>query len=393
MRNYIWIITKKTSVLAWILVFIVLLFLVNLTSTLWIVGLMGYWSGSDYTNPTTSLTWAVSVWSWETLTWATTLTTTQALEVSNNSISVIIPNWTQITSSNSWTFNALAIATSTLSSLPIALPTTEQDVWKISFWVTWIKLNFSKPVKIQLPVNTSASTVRIKVKHAWIDWYQTFALTDTMASNCFNGIATPSSNIAPVVSGIATIYTCSASQFIAVVDKQTSVVSNSWGWGWWVRLYMDSCPSWDYSPSYYDRSCWTAPVISKTQWLDKITQELEDMIINIKTQKTISNTTLNQKIRFKYIVESKVQKAKYFWFEVKYIPTYDLSKDTAKISKSIIDNKTLKFDEKQRYVNIINDFLIARYNYELAQVKYQVLKNKYMKQTILLNNVVKKLSK
>jgi len=42
--------------------------------------------------------------------------------------------------------------------------------------------------------------------------------------------------------------------FTAQCQKETS----SWWWGW-SRLQKDDCPYWDYSPSYYDKDCWSKP--------------------------------------------------------------------------------------------------------------------------------------
>jgi len=393
MKNYISNLTKNSLSLFWWISFLAVLLIINFSTTSWMIGLFWYGSGNDYTNPSQTLSWSVQVGAWQSLTWTTNVVFTQPVEIKNNSISVVIPTGTQIVTSWLTSFDVTQISTSILPTLPLVLPANESDIGKIRFWISGIKLNFSKPVKLQIPVNTTQSTVKIKVKHAWVDWYQTFALTDSMSSNCFNGFATPSSNIAPVVWGIATIYTCSASEFIATIDVPVSVSSSS-GWGGTSRLYMDNCPGWDFSPSYYDKTCWTPPTIIQDTSLDIITQELSDIVLNLKTQqKTISNDTTNQKIRFKYIVESKIKTQKYFGFEIKYVSTYDLSKNTVRLSMGIINNSNLTFQEKQRYVNIINDFLVAKYNYELAQTKHQVLKNKYNKQMILLNNVAKKLSK
>jgi len=84
--------------------------------------------------------------------------------------------------------------------------------------------------------------------------------------------------------------------------------------------------------------------------LKQVTKELSDMVISMKGTGAISNTTKNEQIRFKYIVESKVQTAKYFAFDIKYIPTYDLSKNTTKLSMAVINNKNLTASDKQRYV-------------------------------------------
>lgn len=391
MKNYISKFTRNgLSIFGWVS-FVLLLALLQVSPTLWTSGIMWYGSWNEYSNPVTSFSGAVQV-----STGSTKVTLTQPVLVSNNSISVVVPTGTEVSDSAGWAFDVNEVSTDFIYALPVTIPSNEQDVGKIKFWITGKKLNFSKPVRVQIPVSTTASSVRIKVKHAGIEWYQTYSLTDTIASNCFNGIATPSSNVASVVNGVATIYTCSASEFVAVTDKQTSSSSSSsgggWG-GWGVTLVRDNCPSWDFSPSYYDKTCGNIPTVLNDAKLSEVTKELSDMVISMKGTGSIANTTVNEQIRFKYIVESKVETAKYAWYDIKYISTYDLSKNTTKLSMAVVNNKTLTSVEKQRYVAIINEFLVARYNYELAQTKNQVLRNKYNKQTILLNNLVKKLGK
>lgn len=395
MKNYISKITKSWLSIFGGVSFILLLVFLEVLPTAWVIGISWYGSGNDYTNPVTTFSGSVTVGTWETLTGTTQVTLTQPVEVKNSTVSVVIPTGTIITQSSGTSFNATQIATSVLPSLPISLPSNEEDVGKIQFWISGTKLNFSKPVKLQIPVTTTAGTVKIKAKHAWVDGYQTFALSDTLAANCFNGFATPSSSTAVVSNGIATIYTCSASEFVAVTDKVVtpSQPSRSWGWGWWSNLLKDNCSSGDFSPSYYDKTCGNVPGVITDESLKQVTKELSDMVISMKGTGAISNTTKNEQIRFKYIVESKVQTAKYFGYDIKYIPSYDLSKNTTKFSMAIINNTTLVFADKQRYVDIVNEFLVARYNYELAQTKHQILRNKYNKQTILLNNLAKKLSK
>lgn len=351
-------------------------------------GIMWYGSGNEYSNPVTSFSGAVQV-----STGSTKVTLTQPVQVANNSIVVVIPTGAEVSDASWGALDINQFSANFISSLPAVLPSNEEDVGKIKFWISGQKLNFSKPVKVQIPVSTTASTVRIKAKHVWVEWYQTYALTDTLASNCFNGIATPSSNIAPVVNGIATIYTCSASEFVAVTDKQVVVEPSRGWWGWGVTLTRDYCPGWDFSASYYDGTCGTGPTVLADAQLSEVTKELSNLVVSMKGTWSIANTTVNEQIRFKYIVDSKVQTAKYAGYDIKYISTYDLSKNTTKLSMAVISNKTLTTAEKQRYVAIINEFLVARYNYELAQTKNQVLRNKYNKQTILLNNLVKKLGK
>ncbi len=362
MKKIIWNITKNSLAIFWWVSFLVLLLLLNFSTTLWVIWLSWYGSSGDYTSPTSTFSWSVTVWSWETLTWATQVIMTQPVEVTSSNISVIIPSWAEIISSNGGIFNPTEIATSILPSLPIALSNDEQDVGKIQFWISGIKLNFSKPVKLQIPVTTTAGTVKIKAKHAGVSGYQTSALTDNYASTCFNWIATPSSNVASVVAGIATIYTCSASEFVAVVDV---VSSSSGGWGGgWSSLSKDNCPSGDFSPSYYDWVCWTAPMISENTIVSDVN--------------TLENTSTDLKDRIKTM--------KYFSYTISYIPEYKKSDIVIIISKKIILHNKISLSKKKALIEGLNHFLIASYMYDKSAIKTQTLKNEKI-QTI--NNLKK----
>lgn len=395
--------TKNSWFMFWIITLLFLLFLTNVSAVVWI---LWYWSDSDYTNPSPSFSWSVNVWTWETLTWATTFTFSQPVLVSSGTISATIPLNTQITNS-SWTvFDVTSVSTSVLPALPIAIETNEQDVWKIKFWITWLKLNFSKPVKLQIPVNTTNSTVRILVKHFWVSWYQTSSLTNTITSSCNGSWASiPSSNIASVSNWIATIYTCSASEFVAITDKVISSGSSSGGWSVWtsvwagggggggsVSLHIDNCPKWDFSKSFYDKSCWTAPVISDNA--NGTGSAANSTGSNVKNDDTIiklDNASLEKEI--KGLTNSQQRTVNYKWIDIIVIDWYDFSKDTSKISKKIIENKNLSLSEKLSYVNRVNSFLIAKHNLDIIRKKTVTLKNQYIKQYVLLRWILKKLDK
>jgi len=352
---------------------------------------MWYGSDSDYSNPVTTLSWS-QVLSGQTLTWATQVTLTQAVEFSSGSISVVIPNTTQITNANGNSFDATAINTSLLSTLPISIATNEKDVGKINFWINWVKLNFSKPIKISIPVNTTNSTVKIKVKHAWIDWYQTFALTDTIASSCNNWIATPSSNVAPVVNWVATIYTCSASSFVALVDNvvvssSSSSSSSSSGWSSGSRLHKDVCPAWDFSPSYYDRTCGTKPELLATTWTSTWVSNInsnENLILTSNGLIPVSNSD---------VWNLSLQTVNYKWINVVVYNGYSLNKKSNEISLNVIENSKLTTEQKKSYINRQNEFMIAKYNLDIAQEDEKVKKNKYNKQFVLLIWATEKLKK
>lgn len=311
------------------------------------------------------------------MTWTTLATINNAVQLTNNWISVTIPSNTQIANAQWTSFNVNSITTYVLNNLPVALSTNELDVWKIKFWIDWVNLYFSKPVKLQIPVNTTNSTVKIYSKHAWVSWYQTYSLTDTLASNCNNGYASPSSNIATVSNWIATIYTCSASDFIASVTN-TQTNSSSWGWGtWggggWSLLRMDNCPKWDYSKSYYDRECWIAPLIVNNL---SATWTLNDSLNN--NEKNLNNWT-------KRTIDYK-------WINIVVIEWYKLSNKTALVAKKIIENKKLTLVEKNTYINRVNEFLISKYNFDISNKNNVTLKNNYIKQFFLLKKAIKDFS-
>lgn len=366
MKKIAWnIVHNSLSIFGWVS-FLLFLLMLNFTTTLWVIGLSWYGSSSDYTNPTTTFSWSTSVWTGESLTWATLVTFTQPVQLSAWSVSVLIPSGAQIATSSGGLFNPSEITTATLPTLPVVLPSNEEDVGKIKFWVTGLKLNFSKPVKIQIPVNTTKSTVKIKVKHLGSDVYQTTALSDTYAANCSNGIATPSSDIAPVVSWIATIYTCSASEFVAVVDK----VVSTWGWWGW-SVFKDNCPGWDFSPSYYDATCWKAPVV---------TSEV--------TTSTVENTTVENTAVENTIPDLKT--VKYFWYTIQYIPNYKKSEAILQVSKKIILNKKVTKSTKTALINALNKFLVVSYNYDISSKKTQLLKNERIEVINEIKKIIQK---
>ncbi len=372
-------------------VFILLTIFISNASA--IAGIMLYWSDNDYTNPNSSLSWSVNVWTWESLTWATSFTFTQAVKVSSGTISVIIPNNSIITNANWSSFNLTSVYTWVLPNLPFSIQENEQDVWKIKFWINWIKLNFSKPVKLSIPVNTSKTTVRILVKHFWDTTYQTSSLTDSISSSCNSGNAVPSTSVAPVVNWIATIYTCSASEFVAVTDKNV-VVSSGWsggGSGWYKILIKDTCPKWDNSKSYYDNDCWNATIITKTNskgstntWTIVNTWSLD------YSTWTIFDSNSDEELS---LINTKKRIVNYKWMKIVVIDWYKLSTKTAIVTKKIIENDKMSLSEKQNFINRVNEFLISKYNLDIVKKKSITLKNQYIRQYFLLKMTIKNLER
>ncbi|HRI36772.1 MAG TPA: S-layer homology domain-containing protein, partial [bacterium] len=138
----------------------------------------------------------------------------------------------------------------------------------VSFGTGSSTLYFSRPIKVEIPVSgVPNGTIYVRVDHG--SGYETAGLTDSDSATCTSGVPSSTSSIASVSSEIATIYTCAASTF-AVVEGPTSESSSSsssssssggggGGSGGSSSTKKDSCPNGDYSPSYYDSKCGTAP--------------------------------------------------------------------------------------------------------------------------------------
>ena len=116
---------------------------------------------------------------------------------------------------------------------------------------------FSKPIKIDIPV-VGVSSVYIKANHGL--WFGLVWLTTNPNATCTAWIASSAyaGGVISVVSGKATIYTCSASSFAAY---NVSTPASNWGGG---SITKDTCPNGDNSASYYDNSCGATTVVVKS---------------------------------------------------------------------------------------------------------------------------------
>ncbi len=60
------------------------------------------------------------------------------------------------------------------------------------------------------------------------------------------------------------------------------------------------------------------------------------------------------------------------------------------ITMKILNSTRLSQSYKTNYINRINAYIEAKYNYDVANIKRRELKNKLIKQTILLQRILKK---
>lgn len=157
-----------------------------------------------------------------------------------------------------WSTNFSALSGAIITNPTISGYTSQ---WAIEFGISGTSVQFNKTVKIEIPVSTTLNNTNVKifVSHNW-GVFGTNGLA-TAASSCTNWVADVNVwNEVVVTSGVATIYTCAASQFAATTVTSQNTTNNSSGWGGWVSI--DSCPTGDTSGSYYDGKC--SKVITST---------------------------------------------------------------------------------------------------------------------------------
>ena len=130
------------------------------------------------------------------------------------------------------------------------------DTWKVAdmYWILDLKLFyldwsgnatplwnvvFSEPVKVKIPVKEWVSRVQVRVKHEWDASYGTSWLTLIAGASCNpDGTVQDDANAytwwdVDVVDGIAVIYTCSASSFVAYIEEDAPASTPSSNTSWW----------------------------------------------------------------------------------------------------------------------------------------------------------------
>ncbi len=335
------------------------------------------------------LSWSITVWSWFELIWET---------LPNNQLYYYF-TWGLISNVLTWGATLPQIELDN----PINFYTT---TWTIVFekklisWgeqIVWnIKQIFSPAITIW-GTPTIILDKPAKIKFVWYNtWYSKFAYRKTWTStwtikNIEVGDCTPNYTTTPVCAYTSwsdiIIKTLHFTDFALVSEQTIQQTSSSWGGGWWGWVTIDYCPTWDYSPNYYDKSCWIKPSSSITSEIEDVKQIITDADSISKTKKTIWEL-----LRKKLMTEARIKHSQYLWLDIVYIKWYKDSSMTWKLSIEIAKSK-LNYIDKKRYINIINEFIISKYNLEVAEKKYQTLKNKYVKQSILLKSVLKKLDK
>lgn len=104
---------------------------------------------------------------------------------------------------------------------------------------------------------------------------------------------------------------------INIPENNNIPVNRNSTWGWWSSpwLVMDNCPNWDYSPSYYDWTCWNKPIENKNTKIEIIIEENEEEDIIFNSAAEIKNNQTNSK-------ENNENSINASWFMIPWINTF-----------------------------------------------------------------------
>lgn len=347
-------------------------------------------------------TWATNTWTtntWVTNTWITSTWTIKELSFSWG-LKVLFWTWetsiSEITSS-SWTLtwnwwfllpkivekDKIIPTNSKYNTWTLSIENIDNivKIWADTLWV-WMKLN--QPIVINVPLNKTYDNYKVVKSEDLENW-----------SDLWWNV--------PIVSSWSISFTTNHFTYFAIVWYNNTPTPNPWNWWWnvwwggnswgwnnnwwwsswgswwstptittlwswsWPGLVRDNCPSWDLSPSYYDKNC-----------------NINEISINKNENKWKLDAVKNP--------DYKISHQNYKWYEITKIDWYSPSDKMRSVSRYIISSKKVPKDQKEIIIRRINDYVSSRYELDNSLEKTKDLKNKYEKNFILLRAALKKIN-
>jgi hypothetical protein len=243
-------------------------------------------------------------------------------------------------------------------------------IWADTVWIGLKLDNFVEVWVDWLKVNTNYKIVSSEDLQNWT--YMTWVTSDAtgkvnFSTNHFSYFALIDATpvVVPVVPPVIPP---------VVVNPPVSSGWGGGGGGGW--LSRDYCPAWDYSSSYYDKICWVRPS-SSTGTTSNTSTWITNTII------PVSNIIVNTWYEKKYI--------KYNWLQILDIKNYSISQFFRKTAFEVAKSKTISITNKAEYIKKLNALLEAKFALDTDKSMDSLsLKNRYIKQKILLDSFYKR---
>ena len=242
-------------------------------------------------------------------------------------------------------------------------------VWASSLWV-WLNLN--QNVTIEVNNIDTTKNYKILTSEDWIEWY---VLENSNITKVWNKLQFQTNHF----SYFTIVEVDSNWNFITptstTTEESTYIFSTSWGS---VRLVKDKCEYWDFSPSYYDRTCWIDPFTIHSnsyenmyEWLKNDLESLwKSNNSNLKTEKEMEIAYIELKIQAK-------EKAKIY----ESLFTDEVIEEINKKDNSTLENQFKNIESKKEILILLREKLSIKmiWAYELVYIKNSKLNDVFEK--------------
>jgi len=276
-------------------------------------------------------------------------------------------------------------------------------VWADKLWV-WMELN--KNVVLKIPNLDSNKNYAVLSSEDWINWKKEDSTNIKKTSTILELTTNHFTYFALVETD--TNWNIKTNVIIPPVDnwnddtnndtvEDTTKSYNSW-WGG-SSPSKDKCEFWDYSPSYYDNTCWTDPDEKiATMWVKtsesfRLEQALEEVRKNEEFKADIFENTFkdvensDDKKDVMVLIREKLSYVSLWEHELVYVKWSKLNEKFKKIWQFIIDQK-FSSEYTKELISNLNDLIIYLSIYKLDTIdpdtKASVLKK--------INEVIKDFS-
>ena len=339
-----------------------------------------------------SATWIVLSETW----------TTELVWENNNKI--IAWSWTFVTQIKGWTWalfswvflNPIEInKDSFIGSISAYL---WDSIWKfqidklIKIWANtlWIKITLNKEVEVEVQWINSSYNYIIVTSEDWITW-ENLANPQIRKSN--NKLIFKTNHF----SYFAIVRIDSSWNPVLRIVSSNNINISSWGSWKSHRLVKDKCEYWDFSTSYYDRTCWIDPFTLHSNMYDSWKSDLfEDMYDDLKSDLKDLDWRNLKGFEIKKLKSEKEMEIAFIELKIKAEEKAEIFENI--FTKQLVENKmiqVIKNDgiiENQEEEIIIEDIEIILTPEEIEAQKIEDKLNEYESRKSILILLREKLS-
>lgn len=238
-------------------------------------------------------------------------------------------------------------------------------VWADKLWV-WMKLN--KNVTIKIPNLDSNKNYAVLSSEDWINWKK----EDSSNIKKISTILELKTSHFTYFAIVETDNNWNIKTNVVIPPKEEEVENTTKNYNsnnWWPILKKDSCEFWDYSPSYYDNTCWTDPdekiatMSVKTSESYRLEQALEEVRKNEEFKANIFENTFknvensDDKKDVMILIREKLSYINLWDYQLINIKWSKLNDKIKKIWQFIIDQK-FSSEYTKKLINNLNDLSI-----------------------------------